>query len=172
MRTRPKFTRVSCIFLAAFAIPAAAVLAEPPAQRASKDKASTQAKTAAIRPFRAEIPEAAIVELRRRVLATRWPDKETVDNQSQGVRLAKIQALVRYTAQRTAEIKVPVGVTVFPGEIYQAPKSWTEKAYPTLNYFNVVDKGGHFAAWEQPELFAREMRAAFKPVRSGEFARR
>jgi len=67
--------------------------------------------------------------------------------------------------QRTAEIKVPVAVTVFPGEIYQAPRSWTERAYPTLSYFNVVDKGGHFAQWEEPQLYAEEMRAAFKSVR-------
>ncbi|WP_184524237.1 epoxide hydrolase family protein [Variovorax sp. Sphag1AA] len=68
-------------------------------------------------------------------------------------------------AQRTTEIKVPVAVTVFPGEIYQAPKSWTQRAYPTLVYFNEVDKGGHFAAWEEPQLFATEMRAAFKSLR-------
>jgi len=68
-------------------------------------------------------------------------------------------------AQRTTEIKVPVAVTVFPGEIYQAPKSWTQRAYPTLVYFNEVNKGGHFAAWEEPQLFATEMRAAFKSVR-------
>jgi pimeloyl-ACP methyl ester carboxylesterase len=68
-------------------------------------------------------------------------------------------------AQKTAEIKVPVAVTVFPGEIYQAPKSWTEKAYPRLIYFNEVNKGGHFAAWEQPELFAAELRAAFRTLR-------
>jgi pimeloyl-ACP methyl ester carboxylesterase len=68
-------------------------------------------------------------------------------------------------AQRTTEIKVPVAITVFPGEIYQAPKSWAQRAYPTLVYFNEVDKGGHFAAWEEPELFAREMRAAFKSLR-------
>lgn len=67
--------------------------------------------------------------------------------------------------QHTAEIKVPVAVTVFPGEIYQAPRSWTERAYPNLVYFNVVNKGGHFAQWEEPQLFAEEMRAAFKSVR-------
>jgi pimeloyl-ACP methyl ester carboxylesterase len=67
--------------------------------------------------------------------------------------------------QKTAQITVPVAVTVFPGEIYRAPKTWTQKAYPTLYYFNEVDKGGHFAAWEQPELFASELRAAFRPVR-------
>ena len=67
--------------------------------------------------------------------------------------------------QRTTEIKIPVAVTVFPGEIYQAPKSWTEKAYKNLIYFNEVNKGGHFASWEEPQLFAEEMRAAFKSVR-------
>lgn len=69
------------------------------------------------------------------------------------------------TAQRTTEITVPVAVTVFPAEIYRAPKSWTQRAYPTLMYFNEVDKGGHFAAWEQPELFAKELRSAFRPLR-------
>lgn len=67
--------------------------------------------------------------------------------------------------QRTAEIKVPVAITVFPGEIYQAPKSWAERAYPNLSYFNEVKKGGHFASWEEPQLFAEEMRAAFKSLR-------
>lgn len=67
--------------------------------------------------------------------------------------------------QRTAEISVPVAVTVFPGEIYQAPRSWTERSYPKLVYFNEVKKGGHFAQWEQPQLFAEELRAAFKSLR-------
>jgi pimeloyl-ACP methyl ester carboxylesterase len=69
------------------------------------------------------------------------------------------------TAQKTNEISVPVAVTVFPGEIYRAPKSWTEHAYGHLIYFNEVDKGGHFAAWEEPELFASELRAAFRSLR-------
>jgi len=67
--------------------------------------------------------------------------------------------------QKTADIKIPVAVTVFPGEIYQAPKSWTERSYKNLIYFNEVIKGGHFASWEQPQLFAEEMRAAFKTLR-------
>ncbi len=67
--------------------------------------------------------------------------------------------------QRTAEISVPVAVTVFPGEIYQAPRSWTERSYPRLIYFNEVKEGGHFAQWEQPQLFAEELRAAFKSLR-------
>jgi pimeloyl-ACP methyl ester carboxylesterase len=67
--------------------------------------------------------------------------------------------------QRTAEISIPVAITVFPGEIYQAPKSWAERSYRKLIYFHEVDKGGHFAQWEQPQLFAEELRAAFKSLR-------
>jgi pimeloyl-ACP methyl ester carboxylesterase len=62
-------------------------------------------------------------------------------------------------------VSIPVAVTVFPGEQYQAPRSWTERAYPNLIYYNQVDKGGHFAAWEQPQLLAEELRAAFKSFR-------
>jgi pimeloyl-ACP methyl ester carboxylesterase len=67
--------------------------------------------------------------------------------------------------QKTQDISLPVAVTVFPGEIYRAPKSWTQRAYRNLIYFNEVDKGGHFAAWEQPELFSTELRAAFRSLR-------
>ena len=62
-------------------------------------------------------------------------------------------------------VSLPVAVSVFPGEQYEAPRSWTEKAYPNLIYYNVVDKGGHFAAWEQPLLFSEELRAAFRLLR-------
>lgn len=62
-------------------------------------------------------------------------------------------------------VKTPVAVTVFPGEQYEAPRSWTEQAYPKLIYYNRADKGGHFAAWEQPGIFAQELRAAFRSVR-------
>ena len=62
-------------------------------------------------------------------------------------------------------VAIPVAVSVFPDEIYAAPRSWAERAYPKLIYYNKVDKGGHFAAWEQPQIFARELRAAFKPLR-------
>src|SRR5262249_36915734 len=60
---------------------------------------------------------------------------------------------------------LPAAFTVFPGELYQAPRSWVEAVYPNLMHFNVVDKGGHFAAWEEPELFSAELRAAFRSVR-------
>jgi pimeloyl-ACP methyl ester carboxylesterase len=62
-------------------------------------------------------------------------------------------------------VPIPTAVSVFPDEIYAAPKSWTEKAYPKLIYYNRLPKGGHFAAWEQPELFTEELRAAFRPLR-------
>jgi pimeloyl-ACP methyl ester carboxylesterase len=62
-------------------------------------------------------------------------------------------------------VSVPVATTVFPGEQYQAPRTWAERAYPHLIYFHEVDRGGHFAAWEQPQLFAEELRAAFRPLR-------
>ena len=62
-------------------------------------------------------------------------------------------------------VAIPVAVTVFPGEQYEAPRSWTEQAYPKLIYYNRVDKGGHFAAWEQPLLFSEELRAAFRSLR-------
>ena len=62
-------------------------------------------------------------------------------------------------------VSIPTAVTVFPGELYQTPKSWAEKAYPKLIHYNRVDKGGHFAAWEQPEIFVSELRTAFKSFR-------
>jgi pimeloyl-ACP methyl ester carboxylesterase len=62
-------------------------------------------------------------------------------------------------------VSIPVAVTVFPGEQYEAPRSWTERAYPRLIHYNAVGKGGHFAAWEQPELFASEVRDAFRTLR-------
>jgi len=63
------------------------------------------------------------------------------------------------------ELSLPVAFTVFPGEIFQAPRSWAEKVYPNLTYFNEAPKGGHFAAWEEPEVFSEEMRSAFRPLR-------
>ena len=75
------------------------------------------------------------------------------------------QATARAAGQAPPPVKVPVGFTQFPGEIVRTPRSWVEQAYPTLTYFNKVDKGGHFAAWEEPELFATEIRGAFRTLR-------
>jgi pimeloyl-ACP methyl ester carboxylesterase len=71
----------------------------------------------------------------------------------------------RAAGQAPPPVQVPVGFTTFPGEIWAAPRSWVEVAYPGLAYFNEVDRGGHFAAWEEPELFATEVRAVFKSLR-------
>jgi pimeloyl-ACP methyl ester carboxylesterase len=62
-------------------------------------------------------------------------------------------------------VSIPVAVSAFPDEIYQSPRSWTERAFPKLIYYNKLDKGGHFAAWEQPKVFSAELRAAFRPLR-------
>jgi pimeloyl-ACP methyl ester carboxylesterase len=75
----------------------------------------------------------------------------------------RAQALA--AGQPPPPVKLPVGFTTFPGEIFQAPRSWVEASYPTLTYFNEAARGGHFAAWEEPELFTTEVRAAFKPLR-------
>jgi pimeloyl-ACP methyl ester carboxylesterase len=69
------------------------------------------------------------------------------------------------SGQPPPAVTVPVGFTTFPGEIWASPRSWVEAVYPDLAYFNEVDKGGHFAAWEEPDLFAAEMRAAFSSLR-------
>jgi pimeloyl-ACP methyl ester carboxylesterase len=69
------------------------------------------------------------------------------------------------TAMKTAEISVPVGITVFPEDVYRPPETWARRAYPNLVYFHGVDRGGHFAAWEQPQLFSEEIRAAFRSLR-------
>jgi len=65
----------------------------------------------------------------------------------------------------TRGVSIPVGVSVFPGELYQIPRSWAERAYPKLIHYNKVEKGGHFAAWEQPQLLTAEIRATFKSFR-------
>jgi pimeloyl-ACP methyl ester carboxylesterase len=67
--------------------------------------------------------------------------------------------------QAPPAVSVPVGFTTFPGEIFQAPRSWVEQGYPTLSYFNEAARGGHFAAWEEPQLFTEELRAAFRSLR-------
>ena len=74
-------------------------------------------------------------------------------------------SLLSAAAQKTDEISVPVAVTVFPNEVYRAPETWARRAFRNLIYFHEADRGGHFAAWEYPELFAAELRAAFKPLR-------
>ena len=75
----------------------------------------------------------------------------------------RAQALA--AGQAPAEVTLPVSFTTFPGEIFRAPRSWVDKLYPQVIYFNETDRGGHFAAWEEPQLFSEELRAGFRPLR-------
>jgi pimeloyl-ACP methyl ester carboxylesterase len=79
--------------------------------------------------------------------------------------LGQAQAKALAAGQAPPEVSLPVGFTTFPDEVFRAPRSWVETSYPNLIYFNEVDKGGHFAAWEEPELFSTEVRAAFSSLR-------
>ena len=78
---------------------------------------------------------------------------------------AQAAAASAAAGQAPAPVSVPVGFTTFPGEIWRTPRNWVEQAYPTLTYYNQVDRGGHFAAWEEPELFTTEVRTAFRSLR-------
>jgi hypothetical protein len=77
----------------------------------------------------------------------------------------RAQAAAGASGQASAPVAVPVGYTNFPGEVFPAPRSWVEVVFPGLAYFNEPDRGGHFAAWEEPELFSTEVRAAFRSLR-------
>lgn len=75
------------------------------------------------------------------------------------------QSVLLSSAQKTGEISLPVAISVFPQEVYRAPETWARRAYPNLIYFNQVERGGHFAAWEEPEPFSNELRSAFRSLR-------
>jgi pimeloyl-ACP methyl ester carboxylesterase len=79
--------------------------------------------------------------------------------------LGQAQAKALAAGQAPPDVSLPVGFTTFPGEIFRAPRSWVEQSYPNLAYFNEADRGGHFAAWEDPEVFSAEVRAAFASLR-------
>jgi pimeloyl-ACP methyl ester carboxylesterase len=118
-------------------------------------------------------PAAAVVEAVGRTASTtgELTRDEVLDNitlywlTNTGVSASRLYWEYRGGFFNAKGVTIPVAVTVFPGEQYQAPRSWTERAYPNLLYYNRVDKGGHFAAWEQPQLFAEELRAAFRSLR-------
>jgi pimeloyl-ACP methyl ester carboxylesterase len=78
---------------------------------------------------------------------------------------AQARAIAAGKIPSPQDVTLPVGFTTFPDEIFAAPRSWVEKVYPTLDYYNEASAGGHFAAWEQPEVFSGEIRAAFRPIR-------
>jgi pimeloyl-ACP methyl ester carboxylesterase len=79
--------------------------------------------------------------------------------------LGQAQAKALAAGQAPPEVSLPVGFTTFPDEIFAAPRSWVEQSYPNLTYFNEAERGGHFPAWEEPQLFAAEVRAAFRSLR-------
>ncbi len=118
-------------------------------------------------------PAAAVVAaLRRTTTATgELTRDEVLDNitlywlTNTGVSASRLYWEYRGGFFNAKGVSIPVAVSVFPGEQYQAPRSWADQAYPNLIYYNEVDKGGHFAAWEQPQLFTEELRAAFRSVR-------
>ncbi len=83
-----------------------------------------------------------------------------------GVSAGRLYWENKFNLYNGANVAIPAAVSVFPGENYQAPRSWTERAFHKLMYFNEVAKGGHYAAWEQPQLFSAEVRAAFRSLRS------
>jgi hypothetical protein len=82
-----------------------------------------------------------------------------------GVSSARLYWENKLTFFAPTGVKVPTAVSAFPDELYQAPRSWVEQAYPNLVYYNKLPKGGHFAAWEQPTIFCSELREGFRPMR-------
>ncbi|MBW4638626.1 MAG: epoxide hydrolase 1 [Gloeocapsa sp. UFS-A4-WI-NPMV-4B04] len=118
-------------------------------------------------------PAAAVVEaLNRTTSATgELTRDELLDNitlywlTNTGVSASRLYWEYKGGFFNTKGVSIPVAVSVFPGEQYEAPRSWTERAYPKLIYYNQLDKGGHFAAWEQPMIFAQELRAGFRSLR-------
>jgi hypothetical protein len=84
---------------------------------------------------------------------------------STGVSSARLYWENKFSFFGVKNISIPAAVSVFPGERYQAPRSWAERAYPNLIYFNELDRGGHFAAWEQPQILCEELRAEFRSLR-------
>jgi pimeloyl-ACP methyl ester carboxylesterase len=85
-----------------------------------------------------------------------------------GARLYWENAGASFFAVKGVAATIPVAVSVFPDELYPAPRSWAERAYPNLIHYNKLEKGGHFAAWEQPALFSQEIRTAFKSLREAD----
>jgi pimeloyl-ACP methyl ester carboxylesterase len=79
--------------------------------------------------------------------------------------LGRAQAQAHAAGHALPEAATPVAFTTFPSEIFRAPRTWVEQSYPNVSYFNEADRGGHFAAWEEPQLFSQELQAAFRSLR-------
>jgi pimeloyl-ACP methyl ester carboxylesterase len=131
---------------------------------------STAPTDTEIRPFNVSVREDELVDLRRRIAATRWPDG-VLDNVTHywltntGVSSARLYWESHLAFFDVKGVEIPVGVTVFPDELYPAPQSWAEQAYPRLVHYNRVEEGGHFAAWEQPQILSQELRDTFRSLR-------
>jgi hypothetical protein len=116
----------------------------------------------AIRPFQVSFPEAELTDLTR---------DDVLDNitlywlTNTAISSARLYWENKVSLYLSANVSIPAAVTVFPGESFQAPRSWTERAYHKLIYFHQAEQGGHFAAWEQPQLFSQEVCAGFTPPR-------
>ena len=146
---------------AAMGIAAAGAASILPRSRASAAAAD------AIRPFRFDVPEQDLIDLHRSLAATRWPDKETVADDSQGVPPAMLQELVRYWQTDYDWRKVEVQLNALPQSITEIDELDIHFIHVRSKHENTLpDKGGHFAAWEQPQVFSEEVRAAFRPLRS------
>jgi pimeloyl-ACP methyl ester carboxylesterase len=128
-------------------------------------------------PFEASVGFVDALTARRRAEHTAWG---TIDDRHRRDSPSFSVPIVIFTASSAARlyweywgkgyfnakgVSIPVAVSVFPDELYPAPRGWTEKAYPKLIHYNRLPKGGHFAAWEQPQLFSEEVRAGFRSLR-------
>ena len=137
-------------------------------------------------PFRIEVSQAEVADLGERLRRTRWPEPETVGDWSQGVPCLTTSCCIgcRGPAPRprgctgsisqvnewisgaaTDPVTVPVGCSIFPKEIFRPSRRWADKQLTNVQYWNELDKGGHFAAFEQPETFVSEVRACFRSLR-------
>jgi len=120
-------------------------------------------------------PAAAVAAAARRPTKGQPPDVLTRDDvldnitfywlTNTGISSARLYWENKFGFFDTKNVSIPVGVSIFPGELYQIPRSWAERAYPKLVHYNKLEKGGHFAAWEQPQLFSEEVRAGFRSLR-------
>ena len=128
----------------------------------------------AITPFTLAVPQADLEDLNRRIDQTRWPDAETVDdwlpgNATSSARLywesvANV-APTKLANVASTRLELPVGVSIYPRETNRPSRRWVDRWMPNLIHYNILDRGGHFAAWEQPALHAKEIRDCFAKVR-------
>jgi pimeloyl-ACP methyl ester carboxylesterase len=106
-----------------------------------------------------------------RLLVTLWPERAVSSCCAATPASARARCSITSPTTPTGgtldsqPVSVPVAFTTFPGEIWKSPRSWVEASYPDVAYFNEVDRGGHFAAWEEPQLFSEELRAALRSLR-------